>query len=86
MLICENCDVMRKHIRLSVCRNAHISCSSFASYWPVINYSVFSRFHGSFHGLNGGCFFCTYVTDVAMPVRAVCKPHSPDLKKRRSSD
>ncbi len=26
------------------------------------------------------------VTDVAMPVRAVCKPHSPDLKKRRSSD
>ncbi len=21
-----------------------------------------------------------------MPVRAVCKPHSPDLKKRRSSD
>ncbi len=24
------------------------------------------------------------VTDVAMPVRAVCKPHSPDLKKRRS--
>ncbi len=27
-----------------------------------------------------------YVTDVAMPVRAVCKPHSPDLKKRRSSD
>ncbi len=28
----------------------------------------------------------TCVTDVAMPVRAVCKPHSPDLKKRRSSD
>ncbi len=31
------------------------------------------------------------VTDVAMPVRAHspevrCKPHSPDLKKRRSSD
>ncbi len=26
------------------------------------------------------------VMDVAMPVRAVCKPHSPDLKKRRSSD
>ncbi len=26
------------------------------------------------------------VTDVAMAVRAVCKPHSPDLKKRRSSD
>ncbi len=27
------------------------------------------------------------VTDVAMPVKAVCvKPHSPDLKKRRSSD
>ncbi len=26
------------------------------------------------------------VTDVCMPVRAVCKPHSPDLKKRRSRD
>ncbi len=30
--------------------------------------------------------FLACVTDVAMPVRAVCKPHSPDLKKRRSSD
>ncbi len=29
---------------------------------------------------------CLSVTDVAMPVRAVCKPHSPHLKKRRSSD
>ncbi len=26
--------------------------------------------------------FHVNVTDVAMPVRAVCKPHSPDLKKR----
>ncbi len=37
-------------------------------------------------GLYHKVIYILYVTDVAMPVRAVCKPHSPDLKKRRSSD
>ncbi len=28
---------------------------------------------------------CSYICNGCMPVRAVCKPHSPVLKKRRSS-
>ncbi len=27
-----------------------------------------------------------YICNGCMPVRAVCKPHSPDLKKMRSGD
>ncbi len=72
------------HGSLYVCASVY-RCICMDVYMYMHVFYVCVDKHGSLY-VCASVYRCISETDVAIPVRAVCKPHSPDLKKRRSSD